>query len=349
MKDKIVKIVKFLASELSDRSKDIIFMRYGIKDGKKHSFQEIGDNYGITRERVRQLEEISHKKMYKKYQENDPEVIEFFEHIHSLIEQKGGLMHEDKIIEELGLSQKERFPLKLILFLHNNLYRTSESLDFKLHWFTQEKTSKIFNSVMKNIHRKVKPIHGVYTEEDMIGIFLKEFSSVIKKNVSTHKTISKDKSMYWLSTSKRINSNLLGEWGHIDCDEISLKNVNAKAALILRKNNGPMHFLDITKKICSLTGKKVNNATCHNELVRSDRFVLLGRGKYGLSSTVKYTSSLENMVEDIVRRENKISIKDLIKRVSMERDLKDATIVRFLFDKKKYLRNKEGLYSLISQ
>lgn len=46
----------------------------------------------------------------------------------------------------------------------------------------------------------------------------------------------------------------------------------------------PMHFRDLTEEISSRFNKKVNVATCHNELIKDDRFILIGRGKYGLKS-----------------------------------------------------------------
>ena len=46
-----------LLSHLSERDRNIIKYRYGIADGNVHTLQEAGDKYGITRERVRQIEE----------------------------------------------------------------------------------------------------------------------------------------------------------------------------------------------------------------------------------------------------------------------------------------------------
>jgi len=51
------------------------------------------------------------------------------------------------------------------------------------------------------------------------------------------------------------------------------------------KNNGePMHFTEIADKIneVGFDHKKANSGTCHNELILDDRYVLTGRGMYGL-------------------------------------------------------------------
>jgi DNA-directed RNA polymerase delta subunit len=43
-----------------------------------------------------------------------------------------------------------------------------------------------------------------------------------------------------------------------------------------------MHFRKLTEEISERFGVKVNVATVHNELIRDERFILVGRGEYGL-------------------------------------------------------------------
>ncbi|MEM5782678.1 MAG: sigma-70 family RNA polymerase sigma factor [Candidatus Aenigmatarchaeota archaeon] len=42
--------------DLPPKEKRIIMLRYGLEDGIMHTLEEIGKIFGITRERVRQLE-----------------------------------------------------------------------------------------------------------------------------------------------------------------------------------------------------------------------------------------------------------------------------------------------------
>ena len=64
-------ILKELTS-ISDRDKAIIEYRYGFKDGKCYTLEQVGKMLGINKERVRQLEEralkkLSHNKVFKEY------------------------------------------------------------------------------------------------------------------------------------------------------------------------------------------------------------------------------------------------------------------------------------------
>ena len=52
LRSKLLKAVE----DLPPREKEIIMLRYGLKDGIVHTLEEVGKIFGITRERVRQLE-----------------------------------------------------------------------------------------------------------------------------------------------------------------------------------------------------------------------------------------------------------------------------------------------------
>ncbi|WTW97541.1 sigma-70 family RNA polymerase sigma factor [Streptomycetaceae bacterium NBC_01309] len=45
-----------LLSTLGDREKSVVQMRYGLADGQPHTLEEIGRKFGVTRERIRQIE-----------------------------------------------------------------------------------------------------------------------------------------------------------------------------------------------------------------------------------------------------------------------------------------------------
>jgi len=45
-----------LLNKLSFREREIIKLRYGLKDGQKHTLREIGKRFDVTRERIRQIE-----------------------------------------------------------------------------------------------------------------------------------------------------------------------------------------------------------------------------------------------------------------------------------------------------
>lgn len=52
LRDQIAAII----SELTDREKKILGMRFGLEDGITHTLEEVGREFGVTRERIRQIE-----------------------------------------------------------------------------------------------------------------------------------------------------------------------------------------------------------------------------------------------------------------------------------------------------
>ncbi|WP_025270071.1 sigma-70 family RNA polymerase sigma factor [Hippea sp. KM1] len=67
-KSLIEEVNKFL-SELPQREQDIIKLRYGLYDGKPRTLREIGEKYGISKERVRQLENNIINKLKRRFKE----------------------------------------------------------------------------------------------------------------------------------------------------------------------------------------------------------------------------------------------------------------------------------------
>lgn len=63
--DRIYKknIIKKLTSNLNKREKEIINNYYGLDGNKPHTLEDIGDNMGLTKERVRQINDKALKKI----------------------------------------------------------------------------------------------------------------------------------------------------------------------------------------------------------------------------------------------------------------------------------------------
>jgi RNA polymerase primary sigma factor len=54
---------------LSEREMRLLSLRYGIDGGKPRTLQAVGDHFGLSRERVRQLQNIALSKLRRAYAE----------------------------------------------------------------------------------------------------------------------------------------------------------------------------------------------------------------------------------------------------------------------------------------
>lgn len=57
--------VKIMLSALSDREQKILKLRFGLEDGRSHTLEEVGQEFNVTRERIRQIEAKALAKLRK--------------------------------------------------------------------------------------------------------------------------------------------------------------------------------------------------------------------------------------------------------------------------------------------
>src|SRR3990167_8820417 len=84
-----------LLAALPERARDVIVSRYGLGDSsKKMTLEAIGKKYGVTRERVRQIENYALMSIRKSgaYQKERPVFTEMEQIIHGL----GGIIAEEE-------------------------------------------------------------------------------------------------------------------------------------------------------------------------------------------------------------------------------------------------------------
>ena len=55
---------------LTERQKEIIIDRYGLSDGTEKTLEQVGQKYGVTRERIRQIESKAIRKLIARFARN---------------------------------------------------------------------------------------------------------------------------------------------------------------------------------------------------------------------------------------------------------------------------------------
>src|SRR3989344_7269910 len=90
---------KTLLVVLPTRAQDIMSRRYGLEEGEGETLEAIGQRYGITRERVRQIEEFSLRAIRKSPAFGATQAI--FTELETALNEYGGIVHEREFLNHL--------------------------------------------------------------------------------------------------------------------------------------------------------------------------------------------------------------------------------------------------------
>ncbi len=312
-------VSKKLVSGLPERSRDVVVSRYGLTGGgKPETLDSIGKRYGITRERVRQIENHA-VKIIQESQALEKEMVAL-RTLEESIRGMGGILSEDTILSEFAKDDETRNQLYFLLVVGQPFINAKESDDFKARWFVDRDLAKSVEDALKQVHAKVKP-SDVLTEDELVEHVV---SCLAKVNT---KYKNKDTVRRWLELSNCLMRNPLGEWGRQSAPGIRVKNIRDHAYLALKRHGSPMHFREVAKAIDKLFGKKAHEATTHNELIKDDRFVLVGRGIYALKEWGYRTGPVVEIIKHILKEAGPLAKDEIMKRVAKERYVKPNTII----------------------
>ncbi|MDE2079545.1 MAG: hypothetical protein KGI73_04125 [Patescibacteria group bacterium] len=315
---KPAQVSKRLVQGLPERSRDVIVSRFGL-GGKNRSetLDAIGKRYGITRERVRQIENHAIK-LIQDSQALAKEAAAF-QALEGAIRERGGILPEDMLLSEFGKDAETKNHLYFMLVVGKPFTMAKETSDFKTRWHVDAELAKAVEDALKQVHTTVRP-SDVLTEEKLVEHVM---TCLTKVNA---KYRSKDTIRRWLELSNCLMRNPLGEWGKTTAPGIKTKNIRDYAYLALKQHGSPMHFREVAKAIQKLFGKKAHEATTHNELIKDTRFVLVGRGIYALKEWGYREGPVIEIIKNILNESGPLSRDEIMQRVAKERYVKPNTI-----------------------
>lgn len=330
-------VVKRLLSSLPERAQDVIMGRFGFNPtGEEMTLESIGKKYGITRERVRQIENyaINHIRKSENYEKEKP----VFEELKNIIKEMGAVVSEEDLLDYLSKDLVTKKYIHFLLVVGDNFEKVKEDVEFKHRWH-------IDGGLADKIHQALRKLYSglgdneIIPESEIVASFLEHL-----KDVSDD--YKKDEILTrWLSISKNIAKNPLGEWGKSKSPNIKTKGVRDYAYLILRRHGSPIHFREVAKLISEIFNKKAHVATTHNELIKDPRFVLVGRGLYALKEWGYSTGVVKDVIREILEKNGPLPKEEILEKVLKERYVKPNTVMVNLQNPKYFKKNKQGLYT----
>lgn len=336
-------VFRNILSHLPERSQEIVAKRFGVIDKKPMTLQAIGDDYGITRERVRQIVQSGLKSVRDIDGHDEHDVVR--ERIIAFVDDNHGIVLEDCIVQALGGDEhvhqgSVRFFIEGMPELdvvNARKYPVQERVvilrDFDIDtWHdVHTTTKKILED--KEVTHASQDLH--------------------KEVVEMHSDLDHDQMKQYLHVSREVGDNPFDKWGLVEWDEISPRGVREKALLIMKEKNTPLHFREIAALIdeygLGKKGRKSHPQTVHNELIRDDNFVLVGRGVYALNTDSYIEGTVKDVIENVLQNSQEpLTADEVVDRVLEMRYVKPSTVKVNLNAVAKKL-NKDKKYTLDSK
>jgi len=319
-----------------DREKEIVSRRFGLYD-RKETLEQIGELLGITRERVRQLEKAVVTKLKDRASKGEvPHINDIQDNFLALLDKSGQasrisdlsakLTTDNSRIDQSRVSFLTKLCPKLSVLDENDFYFQSTASSAKY-------SEKQLKSAVETVVKAVKEIGEPVT---------------IDKVAVTAKKGSDDEVAALASLSKQL-ATLNGRWGLIRWPMVNPKNIRDKIYVILFEAGKHMHFSEIAAEIkkSDFKRKDVTTQAIHNELIKDNRFVLVGRGIYALKEWGYKKGTVADVITDVLKKAGEPLHRDeIVKRVLKDRYVKETTILLNLQGKPQFKRTAKATYTL---
>jgi hypothetical protein len=332
-------IVKKLLTSLPERSRSVLEARFGLgATPKRTTLEAIGQRYGITRERVRQIE--NHALTALKKSDAYTEAQDAFHELERIIDSLGGVICEDDLLNFITKDEAMQNYIYFLLVLGDPFKYRKEDDETQRCWYVDPELATKVESALKSLYKGLSD-EELIPEGEMIDRFLKELQDINDKHRNDEVL------RRWLSISKNIGKNPLGEWGHASSPNVKTKGVRDYAYLAVKKHGSPLHFREVAVMIEKMFNRAAHVATTHNELIKDDRFVLVGRGMYALKEWGYTQGVVRDVIRETLRKSGPMTKDDIIEKVLKERHVKAGTIAVNLQNQKYFKRTKDGKFSLV--
>lgn len=334
-----IKVSDEFLGTLPKRVRDVVERRFGIGKSKdRKTLEAIGSSYGITRERVRQIEAHGLKKLRAhNYMKDKGDV---FSALKTELMKSGGIIEEEKFLSSLAKSQEEKNSIRFLLTLAEDFKKHKEDDEFHPRWSSDEKMANAAHQTLKVLH---KELEGQEPMEEG------EVKAKLTALGTQHANVNLDPASAesWLSISKLVSKNQLGGWGLVDSPHISPRGVRDLAYLVIKQNGSPMHFSEVTQAIKKSLNEPAHLQTVHNELIKDKRFVLVGRGLYALGEWGYQPGTVKDVIKNIIVSSGPMPKEKVIEKVLKERHVKTATILINLQDKRYFKTQEDGTIAIV--
>ncbi len=336
-------IIEDIFMVLSDKEKEVVVRRFSLDNKEKQTLESIGRSFNVTRERVRQIEKIALSKLRRTVSSTKLRYIH--ELAEAILKENGFVLLEENLVEKiLATIEKtmgaDQFIVRLALTICPAIQSIERNNLYRLAWFTQPLSEDMLEDALDYAVKALKEKKDVMSVQQLIPAMNK---------VPGFVELALPESFYasLLEIDFRIKSTETG-FGLMTWRHINPKSIRDKAIIVLKHENKPLHFVDIAQKISDsqFDHKKVTIQAVHNELIRYEQFVLVGRGLYALKDWGYEEGTVTDIIENLLKKQSPLTKQEILKGVLKQRNVKKGTISLNLQKNPQFVRVGRAVYDL---
>ncbi len=328
---------------LTDKEKDVIVKRFSLDNKPKKTLESIGRSFSVTRERIRQIEKIALNKLKRTVQTTKLSIVNKI--ADRVLKESGGLILEEKlvgkILNEMGSEDVvDAHIIKLALNINPEVKKVERTNLYRPFWRSEDLQISVVEDVIKSGIKILKKKGDVMKDSKLIiqvrQVLGDKLDGIIDPMIISSLEVDE--------RIKRLSDGFgLMEWRHINP-----RSIRDKAYIILKEEKKPLHFVEIANKIseANFDKKVVTVQAVHNELIRYDQFVLVGRGLYALKEFGYKKGTVAEIIESLLKKKGTMSKQEIIDGVLAQRHVKKGTISLNLQKNPQFVRVGRAVYKL---
>jgi hypothetical protein len=331
----VSKLIKELLAVLDKRQTEVLESRYGLKDGEIKTLAAVGEKYGITRERVRQIEADGLRQVRNRLSKTGAE--QFVSLVKTHLKNIGGVRRDTLLLDDLRLMVSDANiqyfdkQVKFLLELAGEPKYALENKSVYSYWYLTEDSRKKANNFVAQLVKTMKK-----NRQNTEIAYLDDIKDLAAIN--------------FITISKQFIVNEYGDFGLSEWPEVNPQTIRDWSYVILKKSKKPLHFRGIAEEINKVrinAKKSAHPQTVHNELIKDERFVLVGRGIYGLQEHGYVAGTAREVMTRLLKHHGPLKPRELLEAVLKERFFKKNTVFINLQNKKYFKRMEDGRYTTL--
>lgn len=336
-------IIEEMFLVLTNKEKDVIVQRFSLNNRPRRTLESIGQQFSVTRERIRQIEKIALGKLRRTVQTTRLNNVNDL--ATKIIKEFGGVLLEISLISKILTRIKsddavDASIIKLALSINQNLEIVEKTNLFAPFWRLKEIELSLISLIIITGIKILKRRGDTMSDAKLIGQIRQALGSKIE-NYNDPLILSA------LEVDKRFKKTSEG-FGLMIWRHINPRSIRDKAYIVLKREKRPLHFVEIANKIseAGFDKKVVTVQAVHNELIRYDQFVLVGRGLYALKEFGYSKGTVAEVIEGLLRKKGSLTKQEIIEGVLKQRHVKKGTISLNLQKNPQFVRVGRAVYKL---